>query len=90
MSTTLYLACPDHEATSEEVGQHLYDLEEVRGYFAERDRLVQAFKDLLYPVGENWRANAQDFFAEHEGCTLVIRDEYWEEHPITPEPEAGS
>jgi len=51
VSTYLYLECADHAPplrSDDEVGQHLYDLPNVRGYFAERAHLValvQAWED---------------------------------------------
>lgn len=82
MSTWLYLECQSHTpplSSASEVGQHLYDLPTIRGYFAERQHLAEVDADDL---PDYWRRTAARFFHDHPHCRVGIRDEYGEEHPI--------
>jgi hypothetical protein len=85
MSTTVYLVCKTHgpNLTSDEVGQHLYDLENIRGYIANRELLVGVI-NAGYDIGgydnPNWSYTAAHFLREHPNCDIGIVDEYGEVH----------
>lgn len=82
MSTWLYLRCEDHDPPlySEDVGQHLYDLPDIRGYIADRERFVAAQAVGLTPQ-EHFIGNAARFLVKHPKCRIGIEDEYLVTHP---------
>ncbi|MGO2634641.1 MAG: hypothetical protein ACTH9H_12930 [Galactobacter sp.] len=84
MSTWLYLECHSHtpHLVSDDVGQHLSELPQIRGLLANREVVAAAVRlDLL---GEIQSINhACRFIAKHPECDIHIADEYGKEHPIT-------
>ena len=88
MSTYLYLQCEDHDpplSATEESGQHLYDLPQIRDDIANRDLLVAAAKDGMEMDGY-FRRNTLRFLRQHPKCRLGIWDEYGDEHPVAQAP----
>lgn len=86
MSTWLYLVCLDHTpplVSEEEVGQHLYDLPQIRADLADRDRIVANVAAGVWPA-EYFRVRTARFLARHHPlCRIGIQDEYGVEHPTT-------
>jgi hypothetical protein len=86
MSTYLYLTCQCHEPTllaDEESSQHAHrDIDKVRGWVADRDALLRAFRE-NYDLGEYFLNNTMRFLAQHSDCVIGARDEYGENWPIT-------
>ena len=86
MSTYLYLECLDHDPvlrSSGEVGQHLYDLPQIREDIANRDLFVAvAEADLDPDYGHHFRQNTVQFLVQHPRCSIGIRDEYGNQHPL--------
>ena len=96
MSTYLYLECIDHDPplTSDgEVGQHLYDLPQIRHDIVNRKVFVMAAKmadDNHRPLpeyGHHFRNNSAEFLCQHPKCRIGIRDEYGREHSLTEDAE---
>lgn len=92
MSTYLYLECLDHDPVISsywqgEVGQHLSDLKNVRGYIANRDALLKAH-ELDCDPSETWARTATYFFAMHPKCNIGIRDEYGAAYPVSEDAQA--
>ena len=89
MSTYVYLQCLDHEpplCSDGEVGQHLYDLPDVRKYIALRDLFVEnAKQDMPVSYDSYWASNAARFLSQHPHCRIGIVDEYGREHPTEEE-----
>lgn len=88
MSTYLYLECLDHDPplrSDGEVGQHLYDLPQIRRDIASRDELVAHFKASgeVPDFGHHFRSNTTRFLLQHPKCRIGIRDEYGNDHAIT-------
>lgn len=85
MSTWLYLRCEDHDPPllSDDVGQHLYDLPDIRGYIARRDSYVALAESDDWPTfASHYTRHAYDFLTQHPRCTIGIVDEYGREHPV--------
>lgn len=93
MSTYVYLECQNHEPplrASEESGQHLHDLPQIRRDIADRDVLVRLYAESDWlDLGDYFRNNTIRFLAEHPRCDLGIRDEYGEAHS-TAEPQPAA
>ena len=95
MSTWLYLQCLDHDppiTSADEVGQHLYNLADIRREVANRELLYNAHAAGLtggdYNVGcGRFTDNARAFLLQHPRCNLRIVDEYGQEHPIEDDRE---
>jgi hypothetical protein len=87
MSTYIYLQCLDHTPplkASDESGQHLYDLPQIRADIANRERIVAAYKDDWQPGGY-FRGHTAWFLVQHPTCRLGIIDEYGGTHPLVEE-----
>lgn len=90
MSTYLYLECRDHHPhvkSDGEVGQHLYDLPDIRKAIAHRD-LLTAVVEAGFEVDfvHHFANNTVRFLSQHPNCTIAISDEYGGEHPIVETP----
>lgn len=94
MSTWLYLECRSHDpvlTSDAEVGQHTYDLPDIRKRLADRDRLVQLVAQMEaadldpYAVADRYYVNTLSFIARHPKCDIGVRDEYGNDHPLTEE-----
>ena len=85
MSTWMYLECLDHDppiTSADEVGQHLYDLPDIRRMVAERQTIVRFAKEYgALPEGY-FAQNAMRFLRDHPKCRIRIVDEYDVEHPL--------
>lgn len=83
MSTWLYLRCEDHDPPilSDDVGQRLSALPEIRGYIADRKRFEAAAVVGLTP-DDHFMGNAARFLGDHPKCRIAIEDEYRREHPV--------
>lgn len=83
VSTTMYLRCRDHSPClySDEVGQHTYDLDDIKGYIANRESLVDVYES-YWLGGPSFFRNAAHFLAEHPFCQIGINDEYGKEYPV--------
>lgn len=90
MSTYLHLECRVHEpaiSSDGEVGQHLYDLPNIREYIKHRSALAAvAYLDGV--TLSSWAGNAASFFKQHPNCPVFIADEYGKDHAVTIEEEA--
>ena len=90
MSTWLYLQCDSHTpplSSDGEVGQHLYDLPDIRRHIRNR-RLyadMASHDVMLDSRGDHFANNAFRFLTAHPACTVSICDEYGRTHPIEPE-----
>lgn len=86
MSTTVYLQCLSHDPPlqSDEVGQHLCDLKDIRGYIKNRKLLIDVVAaDYHLDNGNpNWVMTAAWFFWAHKECEIGIVDECGDEHPV--------
>lgn len=86
MSTYLYLECLDHDPPTRsdgEVGQHLYDLDDVRKMITNRHLVVSVMNaELPVSFGNHFDNNTAWFLLKHPQCRLGIRDEYGNEHSI--------
>ncbi|AVO26064.1 hypothetical protein SEA_Phreeze_86 [Mycobacterium phage Phreeze] len=84
VSTFLYLQCDSHEPpirSDGEVGQHLYDLSDIRGYIANRDLLAQIVDmDLGVNFDSHFASNAAYFLQKHRACKISIQDEYGKQY----------
>lgn len=81
MSTYLHLVCVDHDPpleSTEEVGQHLADLNIVRAVIAARHSNA-----MQLPFADRYADTARRFLNQHPKCRVRIRDEYGVEHPTT-------
>lgn len=87
MSTYVYLRCEDHDPplrASDESGQHLYDLEQIRADIANRVAIVAALED-DWTVDDSFRRATARFLAKHPKCRIGIVDEYRVVHALTEE-----
>ena len=86
MSTYLYLECLNHNpplSSDGEVGQHLYDLAQIRKDVANRSLfLANACADMDADYGHHFRNNTARVLCAHPNCWIGIRDEYGREHPL--------
>lgn len=87
MSTWIYLVCTDHTPpirAEGESGQHLYDLPQLRRDLAERERIVGMFDDEFGATEwlGRFTLNTWRFLRQHPECSIEIRDEYGDLHPI--------
>lgn len=84
MSTWLYLQCEDHDPPlrSEDVGQHLYDLPDIRRHIARRDIYAEMEDGDPIRFTHHFGNNAYDFLVAHPRCTIGIVDELGREHPV--------
>ena len=93
MSTTVYLQCLAHDPPlqSDEVGQHLYNLDDVRQWIADRKLLVDCVKKDYHLDGgnPNWLYTTAWFLYHHQECDIGIIDEYGNEHPIVKPDDKG-
>ena len=100
MSTTLYLYCTSHEPwqSSDEVGNHGYDLPNVRKMLANREKLIEAYKvvnDVAafdIDLGDLYRNSVMYFMLSHPNCEYKIVDEYGYEYDLDGEsrqPKSG-
>jgi hypothetical protein len=88
MSTNLYIGCAaeGHEHVwSDSVGQHLYQLPQIRADIANRAKLVEAYRILDGEVSliDRDRMTTLHFFVQHPTCPLRIEDEYGFEYLLT-------
>lgn len=84
MSNWLYLRCEDHDPPllSDYVGQHLYDLPDIRDYITHRDAYVALAESDDYPAfASHYTRHAYTFLVAHPRCRIGIVDEYGREHP---------
>jgi hypothetical protein len=76
----MYLTCLDHDpplCSDGEVGQHTYDLPDIRKAIANRHLFCQlADVDICPDYGSYFTNNAARFLATHRRCTIGIEDEY--------------
>lgn len=86
MSTYLYLRCQAHDPallSTDEVGQHLSDLEQITEWLTERQQILAAGQ---VPSGSGsssyFGRAAVEFFRAHPHCPLDVVDEYGREHPL--------
>lgn len=90
MSTYLYLECRDHHphvSSDGEVGQHLYDLPDIRKAIAHRDLLIAVGKaGFEVDFVHHFVNNTVRFLCQHPNCTIAIRDEYGNDHPVVEAP----
>lgn len=87
MSTYLYLECLDHQPplrSEDEVGQHLYDLPQIRALIAKRAAISELGDDVTF--SEYFDRAAARFLRQHPKCHLRIVDEYDQEHQLDEEP----
>lgn len=84
MSTYMYLECQSHDpplSSHDEVGQHTYDLPDIKKYLASREHFIANAKlNLDIDYGSHWVNTAAHFIAQHPNCKIVIRDEYGRIH----------
>jgi hypothetical protein len=95
MSTDIYLECQDHDPviTSEmEVGQHGYDLPNIREMVEHRASFSEDDEVDYSPWADSWEPrrgyfyiNTAKFLLQHPRCTIGIRDEYGIEYPLVAE-----
>lgn len=69
MSTYIYLECLDHDpplSSDGEVGQHLYDLPDIRKMIEQRDFYCELMKrDLPVSFDHHFTSNGARFLAQH-------------------------
>ena len=85
MSTYLYLRCDSHTPPLEaatESGQHLYDLEQIFRDLEDRELIVAAWRNDMYPQ-HPFRFATAAFLSDHPRCQITVVDEYGCTH--TPE-----
>jgi hypothetical protein len=90
MSTYMYLECLDHDPpilSADEVGQHTYDLENIRAYVANRELYLsqQELENKLgtyIDYGTSWANTAARFLIQHPKCNIGIRDEYGRDYAL--------
>ena len=85
MSTYIYLRCLDHiehAARSEDVGQHLWNLDQVRMDYALRPAIIAGIAAEMCFYGDHFRSNTADFFIDHPACRLDVVDEYGQAHSL--------
>lgn len=94
MSTYLYLRCQAHDPallSTDEVGQHLSDLEQITEWLTERQQILAAGQ---VPSGSDsssyFGRAAVEFFRAHPHCPLDVVDEYGREHPLPHQTRAGT
>ena len=79
MSTTMYMQCLSHDPPiySDEVGQHDYDLSDIRKHIANR-KLYEANRkaDLDISYGDYWGNAAAYFLTQHPNCEIGIINQY--------------
>ena len=78
MSTYLYLRCDSHTPPLEaedHSGCHLYNLDQIFRDIEDRERIVAAWNDAMYPR-DSFRLATAAFLAEHPHCKIGVIDEY--------------
>ena len=90
MSTWIYLQCDSHTpplSSDGEVGQHLYDLPDIRRHIKNRELYrYMAGQDLMIDTqGNHYAGNAFRFLNSHPDCDVSICAEYGRPHPLEPE-----
>jgi hypothetical protein len=77
----------DHDppVTSDgEVGQHLYDLDDIRKLIANKHLVISVLNaELPISFDSHFDSTTARFLLQHPQCRMRIRDEYGIEHPIT-------
>lgn len=96
MSTYIYLECRNHTPalpSTDEVGQHLYDLPRIQHDLANRQDLIawhddpasyKHWRDGSGPHPDTsgyFREHTAVFVREHADCVIAVRDEYDGLHP---------
>lgn len=83
MSLYLYIECHDHtpHLSSSDVGQHLYNLPQIRADIANRDTIIAALELDIVP-DEHFRSTTAWFLANHPHCHLAILDECGRQYPL--------
>lgn len=96
MSTNIYVRCinghPEVQQ-SDSVGQHTYDLPEIRRIIKNREgwlaaqNLIDSDVDGMGEINLwNWNRNALlHFMYDHSTCSYELWDEYGNQHPIIEE-----
>lgn len=82
MSTYLYLRCDSHDPPLEndsQSGQHLYDLDQIFRDIEDRELIVAAWNDDMYPR-DSFRYATAAFLAGHPHCQITVVDEYGRIH----------
>lgn len=92
MSTYLYLQCEEHDppiVSDSEVGQHLYDLPQIREDLRNRDLIARATEIDFWPDEgySHFRRATARFLQSHRTCYITIQDEYNRQHPLTDDEE---
>lgn len=94
MSTYLYLRCQAHDPallSTDEVGQHLSDLEQITEWLTERQQILATGQ---VPDGSGssdyFGRAAVEFFQAHPHCPLDVVDEYGREHPLPHQTQVGT
>lgn len=87
MSTWIYLQCDSHTPpilSDGEVGQHIYDLSDIRRHIKNRELYrFMAEKDLVLDTqGDHFAGNAFRFLITHPHCDVSICDEYGDTYPL--------
>lgn len=86
MSVYLYLRCDDHTPpmyNSEESGQHLSQLPQIRHDIAHRTEYSEALRLLglgWYDIADRYRRRTVKFLSQHPHCHISIIDEYGHDH----------
>lgn len=82
----MYLTCLDHDpplASEDEVGQHTYDLPDIRKYVEGRHLFCQLADSDIWPdYGSHWANTAARFLSTHRRCNIGIEDEYGTRYPL--------
>ena len=86
MSTYIYLECLDHDppVTSDgEVGQHLYDLSDVRKMIANKEVIIEFMKVMdNFQWDSHFDSNTARFLRDHPKCKIAIYSEYGDYYSI--------
>lgn len=93
MSTYLYLECRAHDPylrSTDEVGQHLSDLESITEVLTERQAILAADHIPADMMGPYFARAALEFLRQHPHCPLTVRDEYGRQHPLPHQTQAGT
>lgn len=76
MSTYLYLECKDHDpplTSNGEVGQHTYDLDDIRRLLLQREAIVNLMNsDAPMDWDSQFSSNAAWFLKSHPKCNIEI------------------
>lgn len=91
MSIYFYLQCLDHDPpllSESEVGQHYYDLPNIRRVLDHRDELVGEQK--WRTVIAQFDINAVRFLHGHPKCRIGIVDEYGDTYPLKVDEYGGA